>query len=137
MTTKRIKWRENYYSKTPNRLRRMTIRLDGFVSVNAPWSGGSVTTKPLTFAVAEAGATRLLVNASTSGSGFVRCEVRDIGGVPIPGFSLAVSEEASGDEIELEMKWKGGNDLSSLAGKPVILHFELKDADIFSYHFGK
>ena len=128
---------ENYYSKTPNRLRRMTIRLDGFVSVNAPWSGGSITTKPFTFAAAEAGATRLLVNASTSGSGFVRCEVRDIGGVPIPGFSLAESEEAYGDEIELEMKWKGGNDLSSLAGKPVILHFELKDADIFSYHFGK
>jgi hypothetical protein len=128
---------ENYYSKTPDRLRRMTIRLDGFVSVNAPWSGGSVTTKPFTFAAAPEGrATRLLVNASTSGSGFVKCEVRDIDGLPVPGFSLAESEEIYGGGIELAMKWKGGNDFSALAGKPVILHFELKDADIYAYRFG-
>ena len=129
---------ENYYSKTPDRLRRMTIRLDGFVSVNAPWNGGSVTTKPFTFAAAPEGkTTRLLVNASTSGSGFVKCEVRDIGGLPVPGFSLAECEEVYGDGIELAMKWKGHGDLSALAGKPVILHFELKDADIYSYRFGE
>ncbi len=129
---------ENYYSKTPDRLRRMTIRLDGFVSVNAPWGGGSVTTKPFTFAAAPEGkATRLLVNASTSGSGFVKCEVRDIGGRPIPGFSLAEGEEVFGDGIELAMKWNGGDDLSTLAGKPVVLHFELKDADIYAYRFGE
>ena len=129
---------ENYYSKTPDRLRRMTIRLDGFVSVNAPWGGGSVTTKPFTFAAAPEGrVTRLLVNASTSGSGFVKCEVRDIGGRPIPGFSLTEGEEVFGDGIELAMKWKGGDDLSTLAGKPVVLHFELKDADIYAYRFGE
>ena len=129
---------ENYYSQTPDRLRRMTIRLDGFVSVNAPWAGGSVTTKPLKFAPAPDGkATRLLVNASTSGSGFVKCEIRDIGGNPVPGFSLAESKENYGDGIELAMEWKGGNDLKALAGKPIVLYFELKDADIFSYRFGE
>ena len=35
------------------------------------------------------------------------------------------------------MKWKGGDDLSTLAGKPVVLHFELKDADIYAYRFGE
>lgn len=40
---------ENYFSTTPDRLRRMTIRLDGFVSVRADMGGGTATTKPLTF----------------------------------------------------------------------------------------
>ena len=130
---------ENYYSlEAPNRLRRMTIRLDGFVSVNAPWRGGTVTTKPLTFAAASGGKpTRLLLNASTSGAGFVRCEIRDAAGTPIPGFTLAESKEAYGDEIDLAMAWKDGADVSALAGKPITLHFEMKDADIFAYRFGE
>jgi hypothetical protein len=128
---------ENYYAYTPNRLRRMTIRLDGFVSVNVPYAGGSVTTKPLTFAKADGKETRLLLNVSTSGAGFVRCEIRDGNGKPYPGFSLGDSVEMFGDEIELPLAWKSGTDVSSLAGKPVTLHFELKDADLYSYRFGK
>jgi hypothetical protein len=31
--------------------------------------------------------------------------------------------------------WKGGEDVSSLAGKPVKLRFRLKDADLFSFQF--
>lgn len=128
---------ENYYSYTPNRLRRMTVRLDGFVSVNVPYAGGTVTTKPLTFAKADAKETRLLLNVSTSGAGFVRCEIRDEKDRPYPGFSLGDSVEMFGDEIELPLAWKSGTDVSSLAGKPVVLHFSLKDADLYSYRFGK
>jgi len=39
---------EGYYVG-PCQLRRFTVRLDGFVSVNAPGRGGSFTTKALTF----------------------------------------------------------------------------------------
>ena len=116
----------------------MTIRLDGFVSVNAPWRGGTVTTKPLTFAAAPGGkATCLLLNASTSGAGFIRCEIRNGSGAPILGFTLAESKEIYGDEIDLAMAWKGGDDVKSLAGKPIALHFEMKDADIYAYRFGE
>ena len=129
---------ENYYSlEAPNRLRRMTIRLDGFVSVNAPYGGGTVTTKPLTFSAAGGKATRLLLNASTSGAGFVRCEIRDEKGNPYPGYSLEDSVEVYGDEIELPMAWKSGVDVSSLTGKPVVLYFSMKDADLYSYRFGE
>lgn len=129
---------ENYYApSTPDRLRRMTIRLDGFVSVNAPYGGGTVTTKPLKFSAAAGKGTRLLLNASTSGAGFVRCEIRDANGNPYPGYSLADSEEVFGDEIELPMSWKSGSDVSALAGKTVVLHFSLKDADVYSYRFGE
>lgn len=40
---------EGYYTG-PCKLRRFTVRLDGFVSVHAPASGGEFTTKLLTFA---------------------------------------------------------------------------------------
>jgi hypothetical protein len=39
---------ENYYVG-PCRLRRFTLRVDGFVSVNAPYSGGEMMTVPLRF----------------------------------------------------------------------------------------
>lgn len=40
---------EGYYHPIPTRLRRYTVRLDGFVSVNAPAAGGELLTKPLVF----------------------------------------------------------------------------------------
>ena len=129
---------ENYYAETPNRLRRMTIRLDGFVSVNAPYGGGTVTTRPLMFSAAAGSVTRLLLNVSTSGAGFVRCEIRDEDGKPYPGYSLGDSVEVFGDEIDLPMAWKKScTDVSSLAGKTVVLHFSMKDADLYSYRFGE
>src|SRR5262249_12404959 len=35
--------------KRPTRLRRLSLRIDGFVSLHAPLKGGEVVTKPLTF----------------------------------------------------------------------------------------
>ena len=129
---------ENYYSlEAPDRLRRMTIRLDGFVSVNASWRGGTVTTKPLTFSAAQGGKVALLMNASTSGAGSIRCEIRDTAGRPYPGFAMADAKEVYGDEIDLAMDWKSGSDVTALAGRPIVLHFEMKDADIYSYRFGE
>ena len=97
-----------------------------------------MTTKPLTFSAVQGGkVTRLLLNASTSGAGFIRCEIRDDSGMPVPGFTLTESKEMYGDEIDLVMAWKSGSDVKALAGKPIILHFEMKDADVYSYHFGE
>lgn len=44
---------EGYYEGDACRLRRFTVRLDGFVSVNAPLAGGEVQTRVFTFAVDE------------------------------------------------------------------------------------
>ena len=127
---------ENYYSKTAARLRRMTVRQDGFVSVLADEKGGTVTTKTLTFTAQRGEKTLLLVNLSTSVQGQLRCELRDEAGKPIPGFTLAECKPLYGDGIELPVAWKAGADVSALAGKTVSLHFELKDADLFAYRFG-
>ena len=127
---------ENYYSTTPDRLRRMTVRLDGFVSARADMAGGTVTAKPLTF-TAQSGGAMLLLNASTSAAGSIRCEIRDESGKAVPGFTLGECKPLYGDGIELPVVWKAGADVRTLAGKTVTLHFELKDADLFAYRFGQ
>ncbi|MDR0901771.1 MAG: LamG domain-containing protein, partial [Opitutaceae bacterium] len=83
------------------------------------------------------GGTMLLLNVSTSAAGGVRCEIRDAASRPVPGFTLADCEPFFGDEIEAPVVWKNGADVSSLAGRPVVLHFELKDADLHAYRFGQ
>lgn len=113
-----------------NRLRRYTIRVDGFVSVQAPLSGGELITKPLQF-----DGSQLEINFSTSAAGTVRIEIQDAKGDPIPGFALADCHEQFGDELARVVSWKRGSDVSHAADQPVILRFELKDADLYSFQF--
>ena len=118
-------WREGL-----RRLRRYTIRLDGFVSLNALYAGGQMTTKPLTFAGSQ-----LTVNYATSAAGTLKVEMRNADGSPIPGFTLADSEELFGDSTAQIVSWKNGSDVSQLARKPIRLHFELQDGDLYSFQF--
>jgi hypothetical protein len=112
------------------RLRRSVIRVHGFVSVNAPYDGGQMLTKPFIFKGA-----RLLINYSTSAVGSIKVEVQDQDGAAIGGFALAEANEIYGDEIERAVSWRQGTDVSRLAGKPVRLRFVMKDADLYSACF--
>ena len=111
-------------------LRRYSLRIDGFVSLHAPLSGGELTTRPLTFT-----GRRLLVNASTSAAGALRVEIQDAAGHAIPGFELGNCHEVYGDDLERSVTWKDDADLSRLQQTPVRLRFEVKDADLYSIHF--
>jgi len=113
-----------------SRHRRFTIRLDGFVSVNAPMSGGEMVTRPIRFT-----GNQLVMNFSTSAAGSVRVEIQGPDGKPVEGFALADCPEIYGDTLERVVTWKGGGDVSRLAGKPVRLRFVLKDADLYSIRF--
>jgi len=121
---------ERYYKGKGGKVRRYTYRLDGFVSVNAPLSGGEILTKPITFAGG-----RLHLNVSTSAAGSVRVELQDASGTPIPGFALADCPALFGDEIDRVVAWKGGPDVADLAGRPVRLRFVLSDADLYAMQF--
>jgi hypothetical protein len=113
-----------------NAIRRYTLRMDGFVSVSAPLGGGEVVTKPLTF-----DGSQLEINFSTSAAGGIRVELQDAGGKPIPGFNLADCNLQFGDQLDRTVSWKAGTSVSPLAGQPVRLRFELKDADLYSFRF--
>jgi len=119
-------WRDDAHC-----LRRCTIRLDGFVSLSAPFAGGELTTKPVVFT-----GRHLFLNYSTSAAGSVRVELQDADGRPIPGYTLDEAQELYGDSTAHHAAWAGGRDVAPLAGKPVRLRFVLKDADVFSYRFG-
>ena len=110
--------------------RRYTLRLDGFVSVSAPWAGGELITKSLRFKGKE-----LEINYSTSAGGAVRVEIQDADGKPIPGFALDDCTQIVGDQIERVVAWTGGSDVSPLAGQVVRLRFAMADADLYSLRF--
>lgn len=119
-----------HYGHPDIELRRATLRLDGFVSVNAGYQGGSFTTIPLMFS----GQT-LVINYSTSAAGSIAVEIQDPNGKPIPGFSLKDCPPITGDKIAQPVKWIGGSNVASLAGRPIRMRVVLKDADLYSLQF--
>lgn len=121
---------EGYWTAAGTSLRRYTLRLDGFVSLCAGANLGELQTRPLIFA-----GNRLSLNFSTSAAGVVRVELQDIGGKPIAGFSRHDCDELFGDTIDRSVTWRGSADVAAVAGRPVRLLFELRDADVYSYRF--
>jgi hypothetical protein len=115
-----------------NAMRRYTLRLDGFVSINAGWKGGELITKPLKFK-----GDRLELNFATSAAGSIRVEIQDEYGKPIPGFTSSDCAEVFGDSVDRTVEWKGGTNVTALAGKSVRLRFVLKDADLYAFKFNK
>ena len=56
---------------------------------------------------------------------------------PVTGFALDDCVEVLGDDLARVVRWADGPDVSRLAGIPVRLRFELKDADLFSFRFSE
>lgn len=119
-----------HYRHADNRLRRLTVRKQGFASVHADARGGSFVTRPLRLT-----GKRLLLNYSTSAAGSVQIELQDELGQPIPGFALADMPELYGDEFESACSWKGGSELGPLSGKVVRLRVAMRDADLYALRF--
>lgn len=113
-----------------NGLRRHTLRLDGFVSVNAPLKGGEIITRPIIFK-----GDNLYLNYSTSAAGSIQVEIQDIEKRPIPGFTFSDCPEIFGDTVNRQISWKDAKDLSRLSGQEIRLHFLIKDADLYSFNF--
>lgn len=118
------------YAQPTAHIKRYSLRLDGFASLEADFKGGDVITKPFVFAGKE-----LEINYSTSAAGYVRVELLDAKGKPIPGYTFSDSQEIIGNEIKRVVLWNGKSDVSSLAGKVVKMKVYLKDADLYSFKF--
>ena len=73
------------------RSRRYTIRVDGFVSVNAGLEGGELLTRPVVF-----DGDRLVLNFSSSAAGGMWVEVQDVNGHAVEGRSLEDCDEVWG-----------------------------------------
>jgi hypothetical protein len=119
-----------HYGWPDNRLRRLSLRPWGFASVNAGHAGGSLLTRPLLFNGRE-----LRINFSTSAVGSVAIELQHADGRPVPGRALGDMPPLYGDGLDAPVAWATGSDLAPLAGRPVRLRIELKDADLFALRF--
>jgi len=120
------------YAQPTAHLRRYSMRLDGFASVRAEYSGGELLTRPLIFSGQQ-----LSINFATSAAGSVRVELQTADGKPIKEFTIDQCDEQIGNEIERTVRWKASADLSAIIGKPVRLRFVMKDADLYSFQFKK
>ena len=104
--------------------------LTGLSRLHARQKAGDLLTKPFTFRGKS-----LSLNFATSAAGQLRVEIQDASGRPLPGFTLADSDELFGDTLDRAVTWKSSNDVSGLAGKPIRLHVVMSDADLFSLQF--
>lgn len=110
---------------------RVVQRLDGFVSADAAYGGGELTTVPVILS-----GSRLELNIETSVAGSAQVEILDEAGKPVPGFALADSDVIKGNYIDRVATWKGRDNVSALAGKPIQLRFVMRDAKLYAFRFG-
>lgn len=120
---------QDYAQPTAN-LNRYSLRIDGFTSISAPYSGGELLTKPFKFKGSE-----LEINYATSAAGELKFEIQDENGTPIPGFTMEDAPEIIGNEISRIVRWKDDKNLDKLVSKTVRLRIYMKDADLYSLKF--
>ena len=121
---------ENYWQGVGVSVRRLTLRIDGFVSLRAPPAGGELVTKPLVF---DGG--NLTLNMSTSGAGSVQVEIQDAAGQPVPGYALADCPEGFGDELARVVRWRQGGESGRSPASRSGSGSCCKDADLYAFQF--
>ncbi|MDA0589859.1 MAG: hypothetical protein O3C17_17800 [Planctomycetota bacterium] len=104
-----------------------TLRLDGFVSVNAGVEPGTLTTKPLVFF-----GDTLEINANAE-EGSLTVEALDVEGKVIEGFGAADCTPIITDSVRHVVKWKGNADCHLLQARPIKLQFHLKNAKLYAF----
>ena len=109
---------------------RAVMRLDGFISVDAPYQGAELITKPLQFR-----GKRLQLNVDTGAGGSIRVELLDANGDPLEGFSGKEAPFLLGNSVRLPVTWKSKTDLASLARKPIRIRFSMRDCKLYAFRF--
>ncbi len=104
-----------------------TLRVDGFASLEDHFGGGSVETKPLTFAGQQ-----LHVNANSQ-HGELRVEVLDHSGEPISGFTTNDCLPIRADQTDTRVYWKDNASLQKVVGQSIRLKFYLNKTALYSF----
>ena len=115
---------DRHWSGLAETLYRYRLRQDGFISRHASYAGQKVVTKPLVFVGDE-----MLVNFSTSARGRMFVTLRDEAGKSIR------SVELFGDKVDRPVDFADDGKVSGFAGRPVVVEFEMFDADLYSFRF--
>jgi hypothetical protein len=103
------------------------LRRDGFTSMDAGDSEGTLTTRPVTFR-----GKHLFVNVDAP-NGELRAEVLDDRGSVIAPFTAGDCAPLRADKTQHPVTWKAGSDLSKLVGKAVKFRFHLKSGKLYAF----
>ena len=103
------------------------LRRDGFASMEAKSSKGTLTTRPVTF-----NGQHFFVNIDCP-EGELKVEILDVNNQVIAPFSSINCKPVKGDKTLQIVTWQGSTDLSSLKGKPVKFRFELTNGKLYSF----
>jgi hypothetical protein len=104
-----------------------TLRRDGFASMDAGEAGGTLTTRPVRFT-----GKHLFVNVDDP-KGELRVEILNQAGQVVPRFTAENSSPVAADKTLLAVRWKGVDDLSSMANQPVRFRFHLKNGQLYAF----
>lgn len=111
----------------PNGIGLAKLRLDGFISVDAGATEGTLTTRPFVF-----GGSKLVINAEAK-TGQVLVEILDVDGQPLARFNKRDCDPVHVDRVRQTITWNGKSNLASVAGNPIKLRFYLKNTRLFSF----
>ena len=109
---------------------RARLRLDGFISADAPYEGGELVTVPL-----RVGGEQLTLNADTSAGGAIRVQIEDENGEPLAGYSAGQADELNGNSVSHFATWEGRPHVGELAGRVVRLRFLMNGCKLYSFQF--
>lgn len=113
-----------------------TLRLDGFVSMNATPSGGVLTTRPLLLECDRGEDTPIHLHVNLeSDNGHCRIELLDEAGNPIPGHTQEDADDLVADSVKAMATWNGESNVGELVARPVRLRFHLQNARLYSFRF--
>jgi len=105
-------------------------RLDGFVSADTPQEGGHLVTPPLIFR-----GHCLELNIGVSALGGAQVKLQNAAGNPIPGYTLDECNRILVNDVAHVVRWKGGADVTSLAGAPIRLKIAMRAAKLYAFQF--
>lgn len=112
---------------------RLVLRRDGFISVRGAYTGGRFTTPVMCF-----DGNVLEINVDTSAAGALKVGIMDERNCFIEGYGLSECNCIhTTNDINKTVSWNNKQDIKHLIGKPVKLHFELYDTDLYAFQFKK
>jgi len=117
-------------SKHKSGIDRVILRLDGFVSADAAYTGGEIVTPLITFS-----GRKLELNIDPTGGGSVQVELLDENDRPITGYTRKESTRLFDNSVNLPVTWGDNDSVAALAGKPIKLRFLMRDCKLYAFQF--
>jgi len=106
------------------------LRKNGFVSLDAGEKKGTVVTHPIGNARGP-----LLVNADARG-GWLRAELLDVHGLPIPGYTAAECLPVRSDGVAQVIHWRKHAELPEMKA-PLRIRFVMANASLYGFYAGE